>query len=98
MPQVESHDSVTAMAEAYARKAIEEAPQYTAKLDYSENSLMELEIILEQVADNTELWCLLPTNWAKSARPGAATLARSFVAGSEAIGPLRPIRANRLPP
>ncbi len=51
MPQVESHDSVTAMAEAYARKAIEEAPQYTAKLDYSENSLMELEIILEQVAD-----------------------------------------------
>ncbi len=50
MAELEAHESVAAMAEAYARKAVQQAPEYTARLDYSENSVMELEIILEQVA------------------------------------------------
>ena len=50
MAELEAHDSVEAMAEAYARKAVQQASEYTAKLDYSENSLKQLEIILEQVA------------------------------------------------
>jgi hypothetical protein len=50
MAETETHDSVGAMAEAYARRAVQEAHRFTAELDYSENSLMELETILEQLA------------------------------------------------
>jgi len=50
MAEIEAHDSVAAMAEAYARKAVQRAPEYSARLDYSENSLMELETILGQLA------------------------------------------------
>lgn len=52
MPELETHDSVSAMAVAYAQKAVEAARGFTAKLDYSENSLMELETILDQLARN----------------------------------------------
>jgi len=50
MAEMEAHDSVGAMAEAYAQKAVQRAPEYSARLDYSENSLMELEVILGQLA------------------------------------------------
>jgi hypothetical protein len=47
---METHDSVSAMAAAYADKAVVIAREFNAKLDYSENSLMELESILAQLA------------------------------------------------
>ena len=50
MPQIEAHDSVTAMAGAYAQKAVQAARGFHAELDYSENSLMEMETILDQLA------------------------------------------------
>ena len=50
MPELETHDSVSAMAAAYAQRAVEAARGFTAQLDYSENSLMELETILDQLA------------------------------------------------
>jgi hypothetical protein len=52
MPELETHDSVSAMAAAYAQKAVEAARGFTAHLDYSENSLMDLETILDQLARN----------------------------------------------
>ena len=53
MPELETHDSVSAMAAAYAQRAVEAARGFTAQLDYSENSLMELETILDQLARKT---------------------------------------------
>ena len=53
MPQLETHDSVSAMAAAYAQRAVEVARGFTVQLDYSENSLMELETILDQLARKT---------------------------------------------
>lgn len=50
MAELEVHDSVPAMAEAYAQKAVEAARRFSAQLDFSENSLMELEAILDQLA------------------------------------------------
>jgi hypothetical protein len=50
MPEFETHDSVSAMAAAYAAKAVNAAGGYTAQLDYSENSIMDLESILDQLA------------------------------------------------
>jgi hypothetical protein len=50
MAAIETHDSVAAMAAAYADKAVQEAHKFTAELDYSENSLMELETILDRLA------------------------------------------------
>ena len=47
---METHDSVSAMAGAYANKAVEIARDFNARLDYSENSLMELESILARLA------------------------------------------------
>ena len=47
---METHDSVSAMAGAYADKAVLIAREFNAALDYSENSLMELEGILAQLA------------------------------------------------
>src|SRR3954451_20256236 len=47
---METHDSVNAMALAYAHKAVVIAREFNARLDYSENSLMELEGILAQIA------------------------------------------------
>jgi len=47
---METHDSVGSMTEAYAQKAVIIAREFNARLDYSENSLMELESILSQLA------------------------------------------------
>jgi hypothetical protein len=47
---METHDSVGAMAGAYAQQAVEIARDFNARLDYSENSLMELESILDRLA------------------------------------------------
>jgi hypothetical protein len=47
---MDTHDSVSAMAGAYAHKAIEIARDFNARLDYSENSLLELEAILSRLA------------------------------------------------
>ena len=49
---METHDSVSAMADAYAHKAVVIAREFNANLDYSENSLMELEGILAQLAQD----------------------------------------------
>jgi len=46
----ETHDSVDSMTQAYAQKAVIIAREFKARLDYSENSLMELESILGQLA------------------------------------------------
>lgn len=47
---METHDSVTAMVDDYAAKAVAIAREFNARLDYSENSLMELEAIVAQLA------------------------------------------------
>src|SRR5260370_13969145 len=49
---METHESVNAMAGAYAEKAVVKAREFDAQLDYSENSLMEVEVILSQLAGN----------------------------------------------
>jgi hypothetical protein len=45
-----SHDSIESMVQAYAERAVETARLLDTQLDYSENSLMELETILKQMA------------------------------------------------
>jgi hypothetical protein len=47
---METHDSVSAMAGAYAEQAVAIAREFNASLDFSENSLMELEAIVAQLA------------------------------------------------
>jgi hypothetical protein len=47
---METHDSVNAMAGAYAEQAVLIAREFNARFDYSENSLMELEAIVAQLA------------------------------------------------
>src|SRR5260370_41525009 len=46
---MDTHDSVAAMASAYAEKAVVMGREFKANLDYSENSLMEVETILAQL-------------------------------------------------
>ncbi|HEY2498045.1 MAG TPA: hypothetical protein VGK24_13325 [Candidatus Angelobacter sp.] len=50
MNAMEAHDSVPAMADAYAQKAVIVAREFKITLDYSENSLLSLESILSQLA------------------------------------------------
>jgi len=38
------------MADAYAQRAVQAGHEFSAQLDYSENSLMELETILDQLS------------------------------------------------
>jgi hypothetical protein len=57
---MESHDSVSAMADAYAEQAVVIAREFKARLDYSENSLMALEDIVGKLAQD------LPPNGAPS--------------------------------
>jgi hypothetical protein len=45
-----SHQSVNAMAEAYAEQAVQSALGFSAHLDYSEQSLLEVETILQRLA------------------------------------------------
>ncbi len=47
---MQSHDSVNAMAGAYAEKAVQTAREFSAQLDYSEHSLLEVETILDRLA------------------------------------------------
>jgi hypothetical protein len=47
---METHSSVSAMASSYAEQAVLIAREFNAKLDFSENSLMELESIVAQLA------------------------------------------------
>jgi hypothetical protein len=47
---MENHESVSTMTDAYAHKAVIIAREFNARLDYTENSLMELEGILAQLA------------------------------------------------
>jgi hypothetical protein len=47
---MQSHDSVEAMAHAYAEQAIMIGREFHVQLDYSENSLMEVETILSQLS------------------------------------------------
>ena len=50
---METHESVGAMAEAYAEKAVQKAREFNTQLDYTENSLMEVEGILSQLASSS---------------------------------------------
>src|SRR5579864_1024124 len=45
-----SHDSVDSMVHAYAEEAVSQGREFNAQLDFSENSLMELETILAHLA------------------------------------------------
>jgi hypothetical protein len=47
---MENHESVSTMTDAYAQKAVIIAREFNARLDYTENSLMELEDMLAQLA------------------------------------------------
>jgi hypothetical protein len=52
---METHESVGAMAGAYAEKAVQKAREFNTQLDYTENSLMEVEVILSQLARGSTL-------------------------------------------
>lgn len=47
---MQTHESVAALAGAYAEQAVQKAREFNTQLDYSENSLMEVEVILAQLA------------------------------------------------
>lgn len=51
---METHASVAEMVEAYAEKAIKIAERLDCVLDYSEESLMRMETILEKSAQESE--------------------------------------------
>src|SRR5215475_12183410 len=48
--QMQTHDSVDAMVISYAEQAVQQGRDSKAQLDFSENSLMEVESILAQLA------------------------------------------------
>jgi hypothetical protein len=47
-----THDSVESMVQAYSQAAVEMARDFKAALDYTENSVMEIEAILAQFAQD----------------------------------------------
>jgi len=47
-----THDSIEAMVKDYAQAAVELAKEFKATLDFSENSIMEVEVILTQFAQD----------------------------------------------
>lgn len=47
---MQSHDSVESMVQAYAQQAVAMAAEFKAVLDFSENSVMEVETILARLA------------------------------------------------
>jgi hypothetical protein len=49
---METHDSVESMVQAYSQAAVELAREFKAALDYTENSVMEVEVILAQFAQD----------------------------------------------
>ena len=46
---MQTHDSVDAMVTSYAEQAVQRARECNAQLDFSENSVMEVETILAQL-------------------------------------------------
>jgi hypothetical protein len=50
----QTHESVPAMAVAYAEQAVAAGRKLGTQLDYSENSLMEVEVILNQLERQME--------------------------------------------
>lgn len=52
---METHDSIESMTRSYAEQAVLAAREFQAELDYSENSLMELETILARLARDMPL-------------------------------------------
>lgn len=57
LTRMDSHNTVAAMAETYAQKAITAARALKAQLDFSEESLMTLETILDRAhqSENEDL-------------------------------------------
>jgi hypothetical protein len=49
---MQSHESVNAMVGAYAEQAVRAAREFSTQLDYSEQSLMDLETILNRLGPN----------------------------------------------
>ena len=47
---MQNHDSVESMVQAYAQQAVAMASEFKAILDFSENSIMEMETILARLA------------------------------------------------
>jgi hypothetical protein len=47
---MQTHDSLTAMVHSYAEQAVKTGRNANAHLDYSENSIMEVETILAELA------------------------------------------------
>src|SRR5436305_13472092 len=47
-----THDSVESMVRAYSQAAVEMAREFKATLDYTENSVMDIEAILAQFAQD----------------------------------------------
>lgn len=47
-----THDSVESMVRAYSQAAVELAREFKAALDYTENSVMEVEVILARFAQD----------------------------------------------
>ncbi|MBZ5522668.1 MAG: hypothetical protein LAP21_10560 [Acidobacteriia bacterium] len=47
---MQTHDSIESMVKAYAQQAVALASEFKAILDFSENSVMEVETILAQLA------------------------------------------------
>ncbi|HEV2991857.1 MAG TPA: hypothetical protein VG759_25700 [Candidatus Angelobacter sp.] len=47
-----THDSVESMVRAYSQAAVELAREFKTALDYTENSVMEVEVILAQFAND----------------------------------------------
>src|SRR5579864_701768 len=50
----DSHDSVAAMVAAYAERAVHAAQALNTRLDYSDNSVNELEAVLSRVSSPAE--------------------------------------------
>ncbi|HEV2961784.1 MAG TPA: hypothetical protein VG649_08185 [Candidatus Angelobacter sp.] len=49
---MQTHDTVEAMVQAYSQAAVEMAREFKAALDFTENSVMEVETILAQFAQD----------------------------------------------
>jgi hypothetical protein len=47
-----THDSVESMVRAYSQAAVELAREFKTALDYTENSVMEVEVILSQFVND----------------------------------------------
>jgi len=47
-----THDSVESMVRAYSQAAVELAREFKAALDYTDNSVMEVEVILAQFSQD----------------------------------------------